>query len=95
MQYVALGATISVAGPLTYKNNRKTVEVVERVPLEYLMVETDAPYLTPEPLRGRRNVPGNVKYTAMKVAEIKNIPYKEVAETTCRNALRFYGIRQP
>ena len=92
MQYVTLGATISVAGPLTYRNNRKTVEVVERVPIEYLMIETDAPYLTPEPLRGRRNVPGNVRYTAMKVAEIKDIPYEDVVRITCDNAKRFYGI---
>lgn len=93
MQYVALGATISVAGPLTYKNNRKTVEAVDAVPIEYLLVETDAPYLTPEPLRGRRNVPANVKYTAQKVAEIKGMEYEDVVRITCENAKKFYGIK--
>lgn len=92
MQYAALGATISVAGPLTYKNNRKTKEAVAAVPIEYLMVETDAPYLTPEPLRGQRNVPANVKYQAMAVADIKGMEYEEVEKITCENARRFYGI---
>ena len=53
-QYVKLGATISIAGPVTYKNNRKTSEVVSAIPIEYLLVETDAPYLTPEPYRGKK-----------------------------------------
>lgn len=92
MQYIALGATISVAGPVTYKNNRKTVEAVEAVPIEYLLVETDAPYLTPEPLRGRRNVPANVRYTAEKVAQIKGMSFEEVAAITSRNAKVFFGI---
>ena len=92
MQYAALGATISVAGPVTYKNNRKTVEAVETVPIEYLTVETDAPYLTPEPRRGRRNVPANVRYTAQKVADIKGMSLEEVAKITSRNARVFFGI---
>ena len=65
-QYVKLGATISVAGPVTYKNNRKTVAVVTEVPMDFLLVETDSPYLSPEPLRGRRNMSPNVKYTAQQ-----------------------------
>ena len=92
MQYAALGATISVAGPVTYKNNRKTVEAVETVPIEYLTVETDVPYLTPEPRRGRRNVPANVRYTAQKVADIKGMSLEEVAKITSRNARVFFGI---
>ena len=92
-QYVKLGATLSVAGPVTYKNNRKTVEMVEAVPLEYLLVETDSPYLTPVPFRGKRNTPLMVEYTARKVAEIKGVTFEEVAEITKNNAMRFYGIR--
>lgn len=92
-QYVKLGATISICGPVTYKNNRKTVEVVENTPIEFMTVETDAPYLTPEPLRGRRNVPANVRYTAQKVADIKGMEYEEVVRITCENAKRFYGIK--
>ena len=91
-QYVKLGATISVAGPVTYKNNRKTVAVVAEVPMDFLLVETDSPYLSPEPLRGRRNMSPNVKYTAQKVAEIKNMTLEEVAAKTKENAMRFYGI---
>lgn len=91
-QYVKLGATISVAGPVTYKNNRKTVAVVAEVPMDFLLVETDSPYLSPEPLRGRRNMSPNVKYTAQKVAEIKDLTLEEVAAKTKENAMRFYGI---
>ena len=91
-QYVKLGATISVAGPVTYKNNRKTVAVVAEVPMDFLLVETDSPYLSPEPLRGRRNMSPNVRYTAQKVAEIKDMTLEEVAAKTKENAMRFYGI---
>ena len=91
-QYVKLGATISIAGPVTYKNNRKTVAAAAAVPFDFLLVETDSPYLTPEPLRGRRNSPVNVEYTARKIAEIKGMDYEEVAARTNSNACRFYGI---
>ena len=91
-QYVKLGATISVAGPVTYKNNRKTVAVVTEVPMVFLLVETDSPYLSPEPLRGRRNMSPNVKYTAQKVAEIKEMTLEVVSANTIENAMRFYGI---
>lgn len=92
-QYVRLGATISIAGPVTYKNNRKTVEVVEALPLSVLLVETDSPYLTPVPFRGKRNIPPYVEYTARKVAEIKGLAFDEVAEATKANAMRFFGIK--
>ena len=92
-QYVKLGATISVAGPVTYKNNKKTVAVVEEIPLDFLLVETDAPYLAPVPFRGKRNTPLLVRHTAAKVAEIKGVSIEDVAAITCENALRFYGIK--
>ncbi len=91
-QYVKLGATISIAGPVTYKNARKSIDVVEEIPLERLLIETDAPYLTPEPFRGKRNEPVYVEYTARKIAEIKGLTYEETARITCDNAKRFYGI---
>lgn len=91
-QYVKLGATISIAGPVTYKNARKLIEVVEETPIEFLLVETDAPYLTPEPFRGRKNRPPYVRYTAEKVAQIKGLPLEEVARITCENAKRFFGV---
>jgi len=92
-QYVKMGAYISVAGPVTYKNNRKTVAMVAEVPIERLLVETDAPYLTPVPFRGKRNTPLFVEYTARKVAEIKGLTFEETAAVTRENAMRFYGIR--
>ncbi len=88
-----LGATLSIAGPVTYKNNRKTVAVVDEIPLDFLLVETDSPYLTPEPFRGKKNDPSMVEYTAAKVAEIKGISLEKVAAATKANAMRFYGIR--
>jgi len=91
-QYVKLGAWISIAGPVTYKNNKKTVEVVREVPLERLLIETDSPYLSPEPLRGKPNCPGNVKYTALKIAEIKNIGFEEAANASYENACEFYRL---
>ena len=93
-QYVRLGATISVAGPVTYKNNRKTVAAVSVLPIDFLLVETDSPFLAPEPLRGKRNVPMNVEYTAKRVAAIKNMEYEDVARITKANAMRFYGINE-
>ena len=91
-QYVKLGANISISGTITYKNARRGIEVVEAIPLEHLLIETDCPYLTPEPFRGRRNEPTFIKYTAQRVAEIKGISFEEVAETTCNNAKKFFGI---
>lgn len=91
-QYVKLGATLSICGPVTFKNNRKTKEVVETIPIEFLLVETDAPYLTPEPFRGRPNKAPYVEYTARKVAEIKGISYEEAAHITSENAKRFFNI---
>lgn len=91
-QYVRMGATLSIAGPVTYKNNKKTVAVAEQIPLDFLLVETDSPYLSPVPLRGRPNTPPNVEYTARKIAEIKGISFEEVAARTKENAMRFYGI---
>ncbi|MEG2112045.1 MAG: TatD family hydrolase, partial [Anaerovoracaceae bacterium] len=91
-QYVKLGATISIAGPVTYKNNRKTIEVVANTPIEFLLVETDMPYLTPEPYRGKKNKSPYVEFTARKVAEIKEMTYEDVAKRTLENAKWFFGI---
>lgn len=92
-QYVKLGATISIAGPVTYKNNKKTVAVVEEIPIDFILVETDSPYLTPEPFRGKKNTPLMVEYTARKVAEIKDMSFEDVAAKTKENAKRFYNIK--
>ena len=91
-EYIGLGCTISVAGPVTYKNNKKTIHVVSEIPLAHLLIETDAPYLTPEPLRGNPNEPVNVEYVARKVAEVRRVLYEDVAAATYANAKRFFGI---
>ena len=91
-QYVKLGAKISIAGPVTYKNARKTVEVVKALDLKDLLIETDSPYLAPVPMRGKQNTPLYVEYVARRIAEIKGVSYEEVAEATFRNACQFYGI---
>jgi len=91
-EYVKLGATIGICGPLTYKNNKKTVRVAEETPLEFMMVETDSPYLTPVPFRGRPNRPWYVEHTARRLAVIKGMTFDEVSEVTFRNAMRFYGL---
>ncbi len=90
--YVGLGATISIAGPVTYKNSKKLPEVVIGIPIEFLTIETDAPFLTPEPLRGNKNQPEYVEYVARKIAELKGMSYEDVAETTCKNAKRFFSV---
>lgn len=92
LQYIKLGATISIAGPVTYSNSKKLVEVVEEIPIEFLLAETDAPYLTPVPFRGKQNMSPYVEYTVRKIAEIKGIPYEEAARITCENAKRFFNI---
>lgn len=91
-QYVKLGAYISIAGPVTFKNSRKLLDVVKTVPLERLMIETDSPYLTPVPFRGKRNESSYVRYVAEKIAEIKEISYDEVANATTNNAKKFFNI---
>ena len=93
LQYVKLGATISIAGPVTFSNARKLIEVVEEVPLEYLLIETDSPYLTPVPFRGKPNTSLNVEYVAKKLAEIKGISFEEVAKKTLENGMRFFDIK--
>ncbi|MDR2295489.1 MAG: TatD family hydrolase [Clostridiales Family XIII bacterium] len=92
LQYVKLGAMISIAGPVTYKNARKTAEVAEAVPLDRLLIETDAPYLTPEPFRGRPNASPLVAYTAARVAELRGMRTEALARATLENAVKFFGI---
>jgi TatD DNase family protein len=92
-EYVKLGGYISIAGPVTFKNSKKLIEVVEAVPLERLMIETDSPYLTPEPFRGKRNESLYVKYICEKIAHIKGIDISVVAEATTKNAKDYFKIK--
>jgi len=92
-QYVKLGATISIAGPVTFPNARRAREVVEAVDVLHLLAETDAPYLAPVPHRGKTNIPPYVEHTVRKMAEIKGLAYEEVARQTCENGCRFFDIQ--
>ncbi len=91
-ELTALGAMIGVCGPVTFKNNKKTPEVVRQTDLKYLLSETDCPYLSPVPMRGKLNKPVYVEYTVRKIAEIKDISYEKAAQATFDNACRFFGI---
>lgn len=88
-----MGMYISVGGPVTFKNNVKTVDMVEYVPLDRLFIETDSPYLTPVPHRGKRNDSSYVYHVAAKIAEIKGISPEEVAAATKANAMKFFKIQ--
>lgn len=83
---------ISLGGPVTFENAVKPKEVAAELPLERLLVETDCPYLTPHPHRGKRNEPGYVRLVAEEIARIKGIPFEEVAKATTENAMRLFGI---
>lgn len=87
-----LGLYISLAGPVTFKNAKKPVEVAKNVPLDRLLIETDSPYLTPVPYRGKRNDPGHVALVAEKIAEIRGITVEEVGRITTENALNLFKI---
>lgn len=91
-EIVKMGLYVSIAGPITFSNSRKIWEVVENIELGRLLIETDAPYLTPEPFRGRRNESAFVRFVAEKIAEIKKVPVAEVAEVTSANARRLFGL---
>lgn len=88
-----MGYYISFSGSVTFKNARQLPEAVKAVPLNRLLVETDSPYLAPEPKRGTRNDPANVLYTAAKIADILNLPLEEVARITFENAKRVYKLK--
>lgn len=86
------GYMISMAGPVTFRNARVPVEVAKMVPVSSLLVETDAPVLTPVPFRGRRNEPAYLGYTVARIAEVKGMPDADVAQITADNARRIFRI---
>lgn len=88
-----LGFYISLAGPVTFKNAKRAVEVAERIPLDRLLIETDSPYLTPVPHRGKRNDPGYVKFVAEKIGELRGLSGEEVGRITKENGLRLFSIK--
>lgn len=91
-EVLKLGGFVSLAGTVTFKNARNLLEVAKVVPEDKLLLETDAPYLTPEPYRGKRNEPSFIWKTAEKVAEIRGVSLEEVCQMTSQNAKKFYGV---
>ena len=90
VEFEKLGYYFGIGGVITFQNAKKLVEVVEYLPLEKIVLETDSPYLSPVPNRGKRNSSFNITYIAEKIAEIKKIPYDTVVEVTEKNARRLY-----
>lgn len=86
------GFYISFAGPVTFKNSKNADEIINMVPNDRILIETDSPYLSPEPNRGKRNDSRNVRYVAEKIANVKGKSIDEIAEITYENAKRVYGI---
>lgn len=93
-ELLKLGWMLSFNGAITFKNARKAPEVIAAVPLERMVVETDAPYLTPVPFRGKRNNSGYVHLVAEKIAQLKGLPVEQVECQTWENGVRFFGIPQ-
>lgn len=91
--FIGLGYYISLAGPVTFKNAKVAKQVAKEIGLEHLVIETDCPYLSPEPYRGRLNEPANVVYIAKEIAKLKKIDINEVAKQTTFNAKTIFGIK--
>ena len=85
--------TLGIGGILTFKNEKILKEIVKEIDLKYLLLETDSPYLTPEPFRGKKNEPQNIKYVAKKIAELKEIDEKIVLKETTKNAIRQFDLK--
>jgi TatD DNase family protein len=89
---MSLGFHISLAGPVTYHNANRLLEIAKLVPLDRLLVETDCPYLSPHPFRGKRNEPSRVRLVAEKIAALRNISLEQLADATTQNALAVYKL---
>lgn len=92
-EFIDLGFLIGIGGVVTFKNSQKLVETVNEISLDNILIETDCPYLSPEPKRGRRNDSRNLKYICKKIAEIKNVSAEEVISRTKQNGRKLLGIR--
>lgn len=92
-KYLKLGYKLALGGALTFKNAKNTVDIAKEVDLKDLLIETDSPYMTPVPYRGKRNDPRKVVLVAEKLAEIKGISTEEVLEATKKNAFEFFGVK--
>jgi len=90
---IDMGMVISIPGIVTFKNANTLHDVVKKVPMEHMIIETDGPFLSPHPYRGRRNEPVNVLFTAAKIAELKNIDIADVAHQSTLNAQKLFNLK--
>ncbi len=93
LEYVDMGYYIGIGGVLTFKNARKLVETVEAIPLNRIVLETDCPYLSPEPFRGKRNDSSRIHYVVEKMADILGERKEDIIRITCENALKLYQLQ--
>ena len=89
---IDLGMYIGLGGVVTFQNARKTVEVAKWIPLDRLLLETDAPYMTPVPFRGRRNDSTKILFVASRIAELRDMTTDDILDITAENARRLFGI---
>lgn len=92
LEFVKMGYYIGLDGPVTFKNGKKAKEVAKVVPIDKLVVETDCPYMAPEPLRGSRNYSGNLKYIVEVISQIKEVSYEEMEEILYNNSKAMYNL---
>ena len=92
-RFVKLGVKLGIGGVLTFKNEKKLKEIVHALDIHNFVLETDSPYLTPEPLRGQKNEPRNVKYVAAKISQLKGISYAKTLEITTQTAIRQFDLK--
>lgn len=92
LEFIKIGFSIGIGGVSTFKNAKNIVDVIKYIPLEYIILETDSPYLTPEPYRGKKNEPMYISIIAKRVADIKDLDIKEIERTTTDNARRLFDI---
>ncbi len=90
---LALGLHLGIGGPITYRKNEAARQAIKEVPLDRLLIETDAPFLPPEPFRGKRNDPLKVRLVALRLAEVLGLSPEELTEITFENACRLFGVR--
>ena len=91
-EYVKMGFYIGIGGVVTFKNAKKLKDVAAAIPIEKIVLETDCPYMAPEPYRGKRNQSSYIRYVAEKIAELKEMSQEEVIAVTKKNARDLYGI---
>lgn len=91
-RFVELGTMISISGVVTFKNAPEVREIAQAVPLERLLIETDAPYLSPEPNRGKRNEPSYVRFVAQEIAKVRGMNIEEIAKITTKNANQLFKL---